>query len=111
MRCRETYKKLVEAHISSLCRRLRIPVNITDSNSLSTFTLLSTYSDGPLHIGITTTGKGCKLASRIKREVGASLPQDLGAAVSRLGALRKQLWQEDTKFTHAIEDDLDGGDE
>jgi uroporphyrin-III C-methyltransferase len=99
------------SHISNLCRRLRIPVNVSDAPSLCTFTLLSVYSDGPLQIGITTSGKGCKLSSRIRREVAASLPSNLGDAVSRLGSLRKKLWEEDAKLQHALEDDLEDEDD
>ncbi|OQE38628.1 hypothetical protein PENCOP_c008G00057 [Penicillium coprophilum] len=82
-------------HISKLCRRLRIPVNVSDAPELCSFTLLSTYSDGPLHIGITTSGRGCKLASRLRREIAAFLPQNLGTAIDRLGAVRRRLWEED----------------
>lgn len=85
--------------VSRLCRRLRIPVNVTDAPSLCTFTLLSTHTDGPLQIGITTSGKGCKLSSRIRREVAASLPPDFGSAVERLGTIRRRIWEED----HAAE--------
>ena len=99
----------IGAHISSLCRRLRIPVNVSDAPNLCTFTLLATHSDGPLQIGITTSGKGCKLASRIRREVAASLPPNLGAAVERLGTIRRRIWEEDHKahdlLDPAIEDD------
>lgn len=98
-------------HISNLCRRLRIPVNVADSHTLSTFTLLSTHQDGPLQIGITTSGQGCKLSARIKREVVAGLPEGIGAAVSRMGALRKRLQQEDEKTHFAQTDDLDGEEE
>ncbi|CRL20596.1 Uroporphyrin-III C-methyltransferase, yeast [Penicillium camemberti] len=82
-------------HISKLCRRLRIPVNVSDAPELCSFTLLSTYSDGPLHIGITTSGRGCKIASRLRREIAAFLPQNLGTAIDRLGAVRRRLWEED----------------
>ncbi|KAF7591858.1 hypothetical protein BBP40_001055 [Aspergillus hancockii] len=85
----------LSAHISKLCRRLRIPVNVTDAPELCTFSLLSTYSDGPLHIGITTSGRGCKLASRLRREISSSLPSNLGSAIDRLGAVRRRLWAED----------------
>ncbi|KAI9927956.1 hypothetical protein ASPWEDRAFT_113428 [Aspergillus wentii DTO 134E9] len=85
----------LSSHISKLCRRLRIPVNVADAPDLCTFTLLSTYSDGPLHIGITTSGRGCKLASRLRREISAFLPPSLGAAIDRLGAVRRRLWAED----------------
>jgi uroporphyrin-III C-methyltransferase len=85
--------------ISSTCRRLRIPVNVADAPNLCSFTLLSTHSDGPLQIGITTSGKGCKLSARIQREIAASLPPRLGDAVERLGTLRRRIWEED----HAAE--------
>lgn len=95
------------AHISALCRKLRIPVNVTDSQSLSTFTLLSTHTSGPLQIGVTTSGKGCKLASRIKREIASALPPNLGDAVDRLGMVRRRIWEQD----HANEADAEGEDD
>ncbi|KFH42855.1 Uroporphyrinogen-III C-methyltransferase-like protein [Hapsidospora chrysogenum ATCC 11550] len=82
-------------HISTLCRRNRIPVNVVDAPHLCTLTLLSTYTDGPLQIGVTTNGRGCKLASRIRREVAASLPVNLGAACARLGEVRRRVQEED----------------
>ncbi|KAL4884706.1 tetrapyrrole methylase [Aspergillus karnatakaensis] len=85
----------LSSHISKLCRRLRIPVNVSDAPELCTFSLLSTYSDGPLHIGITTSGRGCKLASRLKREISSIFPSNLGSAIDRLGTVRKRLWEED----------------
>ncbi|KAM0426258.1 hypothetical protein ACHAPT_008611 [Fusarium lateritium] len=83
-------------HIAALCKRNRIPVNVVDSPQLCTFSLLSTHSDGPLQIGVTTNGRGCKLASRIRRDIAASLPADLGAACSRLGDVRRRIHQEDS---------------
>ncbi|KAH9868265.1 hypothetical protein J1614_007337 [Plenodomus biglobosus] len=50
-------------------------------------------------IGITTSGKGCKLSARIRREIASSLPPNLGDAVERLGTLRRRIWEED----HAAE--------
>ncbi|KAL4754782.1 hypothetical protein BDW72DRAFT_165290 [Aspergillus terricola var. indicus] len=85
----------LSSHISKLCRRLRIPVNVSDAPDLCTFSLLSTYSDGPLHVGITTSGRGCKLAARLKREISSTLPPHLGSAIDRLGTIRKRLWEED----------------
>ncbi|OAG10429.1 uroporphyrin-III C-methyltransferase [Paraphaeosphaeria sporulosa] len=85
--------------ISKSCRRLRIPVNVADAPNLCSFTLLSTYSDGPLQIGVTTSGKGCKLSARIRREIASSLPAHLGDAVERLGTMRRRIWEED----HAAE--------
>ncbi|KAJ5377455.1 Uroporphyrinogen-III C-methyltransferase [Penicillium cataractarum] len=100
----------VGTHISNLCRRLRIPVNVSDAPELCSFTLLSTYSDGPLHIGITTSGRGCKLASRLRREIAAFLPADLGSAIDRLGSVRRRLWEEDNDAGLG-ESNMDGDDD
>lgn len=102
-------KQSQTTQISSLCRRLRIPVNVVDAPNLCSFTLLSTYADGPLQIGVTTSGKGCKLSARIKREIASSMPQNLGAAVDRLGTMRRRIWEEDHAAGHA--QDLEAEDE
>jgi uroporphyrin-III C-methyltransferase len=102
-----TQKGELANRISALCRRLRIPVNVTDLHPLSTFTLLSTHTSGPVQIGVTTSGKGCKLASRIRREIAASLPRDIGDAVERLGTVRRRIWEQD----HANEIELDAEDD
>ncbi|KAI4239707.1 MAG: hypothetical protein LQ349_000181 [Xanthoria aureola] len=91
-------------HISTLCRRLRIPVNVLDSPNLCTFSLPSTHSDGPLQIGITTSGKGCKLATRIRREIASLLPPNFGSTVERLGTIRRRIWEEDHRSNQALED-------
>ncbi len=76
-----------------------------DAPDLCTFTLLSTHTDGPLQIGVTTSGNGCKLASRIQREVASVLPTGLGEAISRLGSLRRRVRDED----HALDNDIGVG--
>ncbi|KAF3768610.1 hypothetical protein M406DRAFT_81857 [Cryphonectria parasitica EP155] len=90
------------AGISTLCRRNRIPVNVVDSSRLSSFSILSTHTDGPLQIGITTNGRGCHLASRIRREVAASLPAGLGAGCARLGEVRRRVQEEDHLLHEAL---------
>lgn len=82
-------------HISTICRRQRIPVNVLDTPNLCTFSLPSTHSDGPLQIGITTSGKGCKLATRIRREIASLLPPNFGSAIERIGTIRRRIWEED----------------
>ncbi|KAI1779186.1 uroporphyrin-III C-methyltransferase [Hypoxylon cercidicola] len=100
----------LSAHISSLCKRNRIPVNVVDAPQLCTFSLLSTHVDGPLQIGITTNGRGCKLASRIRREVAASLPPNLGSACARLGDARRRIQEEDHLLHMALADGDDVDD-
>ncbi|KAI1445682.1 uroporphyrin-III C-methyltransferase [Annulohypoxylon stygium] len=97
----------LSAHISTLCKRNRIPVNVVDAPQLCTFSLLSTHVDGPLQIGITTNGRGCKLASRIRREVAASLPPSLGSACLRLGDVRRKIQEEDHLLHMALADGED----
>ncbi|KAK5991205.1 SUMT protein [Cladobotryum mycophilum] len=96
-------------HISSLCKRNRIPVNVVDAPHLCTFSLLSTHTDGPLQIGVTTNGRGCKLASRIRREIASSLPPNLGAACARLGDVRRRIQKEDSHGLSAgdLDDSVD----
>ncbi|KAI1098325.1 uroporphyrin-III C-methyltransferase [Jackrogersella minutella] len=94
----------LSAHISTICKRNRIPVNVVDAPQLCSFSLLSTHVDGPLQIGITTNGRGCKLASRIRREVAASLPPNLGSACLRLGDVRRKIQEEDHLLHMALAD-------
>ena len=68
---------------------------MVDAPNLCTLALLSTHTDGPLQIGVTTNGRGCKLASRIRREVAAALPQNLGVACAKLGLVRRRIHEED----------------
>lgn len=81
----------LRTNISTDCRRLRVPVNVSDSPDLCTFTLLSTHTDGPFQLGVTTSGKGCKLANRIRRELAAALPPNIGAVCDHIGALRLEI--------------------
>ncbi|KAL8951922.1 MAG: hypothetical protein Q9222_002141, partial [Ikaeria aurantiellina] len=98
-------------HISTLCRRQRIPVNVLDSPNFCTFSLPSTHSDGPLQIGITTSGKGCKLATRIRREIASILPPNFGSAIERLGTIRRRIWEEDHRTQQALDDQLENEDD
>jgi uroporphyrin-III C-methyltransferase len=83
---------------------------VADSPSLCTFSLLSTHTDGPLQVGVTTNGRGCKLSSRIRREITSSLPPQLGAACSRLGTIRRRIQEEDHLTHLAAVDDLEEED-
>jgi uroporphyrin-III C-methyltransferase len=58
---------------------------------MCSFTLLSTHTTGPLQIGVTTNGSGCKLANRVKREIVASLPSSIGETCERMGRLRRRV--------------------
>ncbi|TVY31488.1 Uroporphyrinogen-III C-methyltransferase [Lachnellula subtilissima] len=104
-------RDVLSVHISQLCKRNRIPVNIADSPTLSSFSLLSAHTDGPLQIGVTTNGHGCKLSSRIRREIASSLPPQLGAACLRLGTIRRRIQEEDHLATSSGVDEEESIDQ
>jgi uroporphyrin-III C-methyltransferase len=74
-----------------------IPVNTSDIPELCDFTFTSTQrlddtqtgERSPLQIGVTTNGQGCRLANRIRRDIVAKLPKDVGCATKNIGKLRK----------------------
>ena len=96
-------------HIAQLCKRSRIPVNVVDAPHLCSFTLLSVHTDGPLQVGVTTNGRGCKLASRIRREIASSLPRGLGPACARLGEVRRRIQDDDALALGDLDDSLGQG--
>ncbi|PQE13490.1 putative siroheme synthase protein [Rutstroemia sp. NJR-2017a WRK4] len=67
--------------------------------------------NGPLQIGVTTNGKGCKLSSRIRREIASSLPTNLGSACLRLGTIRRRIQEEDHLSHMALNGDLNNEEE
>ncbi|OBZ78919.1 putative uroporphyrinogen-III C-methyltransferase [Grifola frondosa] len=82
--------------IARICRARNIPVNITDMPDLCDFTFTSTHrvhdadsgAATSLQIGVTTNGQGCRLASRLRRDIVAKLPKEVGGAVMKMGRLR-----------------------
>lgn len=80
--------------IHAAAQSLRVPINVSDQPQLSTFTFPSVHRfagiDGPsnLQVAVSTNGKGCRLAGRIRREIAAKLPSNVGAAVDNVGQLR-----------------------
>lgn len=100
--------QIIEIH--KACQRLRIPINVADSPEFCSFTLLSTYRKGDFQLGVTTNGKGCRLASRIRREAAKSLPSNIDEICTKVGELRTKLWQEDGEGDHSVgQEDDDAG--
>ncbi|ELU39463.1 uroporphyrin-III C-methyltransferase [Rhizoctonia solani AG-1 IA] len=100
--------------IARACRDRRIWVNVADMPSLCDFTFPATHrfalssqsTDDPnlrtvdikgsaLQLAVTANGHGCRLASRLKREVVARLPRNVGDAVDNVGRLRLLARSED----------------
>jgi uroporphyrin-III C-methyltransferase len=89
----------------SLCNTLKkrkILVNVADIPTLCDFTLpachrfMLTSSPSPptpssLQVAVTTNGKGCRLAGRIRREIVSRLPENIGHAVENVSRLRDMV--------------------
>ncbi|EMG50858.1 MET1 Uroporphyrinogen-III C-methyltransferase [Candida maltosa Xu316] len=97
----------VQESIYHKCRRLRIPINTTDMPDLCTFTMLSSFTSGDFQLGVTTNGKGCKLASRIKREIVTNLPNNIDEICTTVGDLRKKIQEEDNTMLESGEHEDD----
>lgn len=77
--------------IYRLCKERRIPANIADVPPECDFYFGSTHRDGPLQIMISTNGNGPKVASIVRKQIAAGLPNNIGAAVTKVGSLRMKL--------------------
>jgi precorrin-2 dehydrogenase/sirohydrochlorin ferrochelatase len=77
--------------IYKLCKEKRIPANIADVPPECDFYFGSVHRDGPLQIMISTNGNGPKLANIVRRRIAGMLPDNVGDAVTKVGALRRKL--------------------
>lgn len=100
-------QRTISEQIYKDCKRLRIPVNVVDEPDLCTFTLLSVWSDGDFSLGVTTGGKGCRLANRIKRHCVTALPADIGQICQHVGELRATIQKLDNARLCEGEDEED----
>lgn len=98
----EKVKRIYES-----CKRQRIPINVADSPQYCTFTLLSTFSNGDFQLGVTTNGKGCRLANRIRREAVKNLPPNMDQVCEKVGELRRKIYMEDQIIEHVGQEDDD----
>lgn len=89
--------------IYDLCQSRHILVNITDMPEFCDFSFASTHrfshngEPTPLQIGVTTNGQGCRLAGRLKRDIVARLPKQVGLAVKNVGKLRTLAKADDSE--------------
>jgi uroporphyrin-III C-methyltransferase/precorrin-2 dehydrogenase/sirohydrochlorin ferrochelatase len=68
-----------------------IPCNSVDDIPNCDFFFGSIVRRGELQIAISTNGESPALAQRLRREIDAQLPEDLGPWLGRLGELRRQV--------------------
>ncbi len=68
-----------------------IPCNSVDDIPNCDFFFGSVVSRGDLQIAISTAGESPAMAQRLRREIDAQLPEDLGPWLRNLGALRREV--------------------
>jgi siroheme synthase-like protein len=71
--------------------RRNILCNAVDDPPNCDFYFGSVVSRGDLQIGISTAGESPALAQRLRREIDAQLPGDLGPWLAELGELRREV--------------------
>ncbi|KAN0061468.1 uroporphyrin-III C-methyltransferase [Thecaphora frezii] len=104
--------------VAGLCRKRRILINVADKPDLCDFSFPAAHrfpcldptsssvakgnqpTQSPLQIAVTTNGRGCRLAGRIRREIVSALPRNIGDAVEKVGRMRDMAKQED--LDHAL---------
>ncbi len=72
-------------------RRRNVVCNAVDDPPNCDFYFGSVVKRGDLQVAISTAGESPALAQRLRREIDAQLPQDLGRWVAELGQLRNDL--------------------
>ena len=72
-------------------RRRNIPCNAVDDPPNCDFYFGSVVSRGDLQLAISTAGESPALAQRLRQEIDAQLPQDLGPWLGELGELRREV--------------------
>ncbi len=73
--------------------RRSILCNTADDPPLCDFFFASIVQRGDLQIAISTAGQSPALAQRLRREIDAQLPPDLGPWLDELGQLRREVLQ------------------
>ena len=81
----------VNQHVYRLCAGAGILCNAVDDIPHCDFYYGSVVSRGDLQIAISTAGESPSLAQRLRREIDALLPRDLGPWLHTLGALRREV--------------------
>ena len=81
----------VNADVYQGCIERNIPCNSVDDIPNCDFFFGSVVNRGNLQIAISTTGESPAVAQRLRREIDAQLPQDLGDWLENLGRLRREV--------------------
>lgn len=68
-----------------------IPVNAVDDPPNCDFYFASVVRRGDLQVAISTAGESPAFAQRLRKEIDAALPEDIGEWLSNLGELRREI--------------------
>jgi siroheme synthase-like protein len=88
-----TNDRQVNQAIFEEASRRSILCNTADDPPLCDFFFASIVQRGDLQIAISTAGQSPALAQRLRREIDAQLPADLGPWLGELGQLRREVLQ------------------
>lgn len=107
--------------IYETAHRHSISVNTADMSELCDFTVCASHRfmdptssrSGPsaLQVGVTTNGRGCRLGARIRREIVARLPREVGSAAASVGELRELAKSRDRIRASAMAEEGPGEEE
>ena len=79
------------SRIWKLCKERKLVANIADVPPECDFYFGSVHRDGPLQVMVSTNGNGPRLAAAARKQIARSLPPNTGAAIEKVGRLRKRL--------------------
>jgi siroheme synthase-like protein len=81
----------VNRAVYEAARRQNVLCNAVDDPPNCDFYFGSVVSRGDLQVAVSTAGESPALAQRLRKEIDAQLPVDLGPWLSELGALRNEV--------------------
>jgi uroporphyrin-III C-methyltransferase/precorrin-2 dehydrogenase/sirohydrochlorin ferrochelatase len=86
-----TDEAAVNAAVSHAAQERRIPVNVVDDASLSTFIFPAIIDRSPILVAVSSAGQAPVLARRIRAQIEALLPSRLGALARFMGERRRAV--------------------
>ena len=86
-----TSDQALNSHISAVCHRQGIPVNVVDVKEECSFIFPSIVRDGPVVVGISTGGASPVIARYLKARISRILPDNLGDLAQQLSGYRGRI--------------------
>jgi uroporphyrin-III C-methyltransferase/precorrin-2 dehydrogenase/sirohydrochlorin ferrochelatase len=82
---------VVNGAVSQAAQERRIPVNVVDNASLSTFIFPAIIDRSPILVAVSSAGQAPVLARRVRAQIEALLPARLGALARFMGERRRAV--------------------